>query len=73
MPRMVALVRALIEYGPTSRREIYLNPRNIVSVVPAEGGGRCYIRLAGEGRDGPALEVMGEAEDVVAQIDAAMG
>jgi hypothetical protein len=34
MARMVALVRALIEYGPTSRREIYLNPSNIVSVVP---------------------------------------
>jgi hypothetical protein len=71
MPRMVALVRALIEYGPTSRREIYLNPRNIVSVVPAEGGGRCYVRLGGEDH-GPGLEVMGEAEDVVAQIDAAM-
>jgi hypothetical protein len=35
MARMVALVRALIEYGPTSRSEIYLNPRNIVPVVPA--------------------------------------
>jgi len=70
---MVALVRALIEYGPTSRREIYLNPRNIVSVVPAEGGDRCYVRLAGEDPHGPALEVIGEARDVVAQIDAAMG
>ena len=73
MPRMVALVRALIEYGPTSHREIYLNPRNIVSVVPAEGGGRCYVRLAGEDPDRPGLEVMGEADHVVAQIDAAMG